>query len=302
MSSRQLVLISTVDYQRDACQRLGVTQKRIQNHVTYGQFWALKHSPALRPTCIVKFVTTAMHELIADSLREQIRLGQLTVGAPLPSESRLCDQWKSSRGPVRQALATLRSEGLISGGRGKPPVVCTTSIGQPFDTLLSYSAWAHSIGREPGQRTLELALRRADEHASSVLHIDEGAPVVQVLRLRYLDGEPAMLERATFVEPVGRLLFDFDCDSGSMWAYLLSQGVQFATASHVIDAVAADPVDARHLEVADGAPLLRQQRSTRSADGEVIEYHDDRYLPAIVSFTLDNTLDARCALTRNAKP
>jgi GntR family transcriptional regulator len=239
--------------------------------------------------------------MIADSLREQIRLGELTVGAALPSESQLCDQWKSSRGPVRQALATLRAEGVIAGGRGKPPVVCTTSIGQPFDTLLSYSAWAHSIGRMPGQRTIELALRRADEHAASVLHLDEGSPVVQMLRRRELDGEPAMLERATFVEHVGRRLFDFDCDSGSLWAYLLSQGVRFATAAHVIDAVAADHVDALHLEVPEGTPLLRQQRITRSADGEVIEYHDDRYLPTIVSFTLENTLDARCALTRNAK-
>jgi GntR family transcriptional regulator len=239
----------------------------------------------------------ALHAVIADSLREQIRLGELTVGVAVPSESQLCERWKSSRGPVRQALATLRSEGLIAGGRGKPPVVCTSSTGQPFDTLLSYSAWAHSIGRSPGQRTLELALRRADEHAASVLQVDEGVPIVQMLRLRYLDGEPAMLERATFVEHVGRRLFDFDCDSGSLWAYLLSQGVQFASASHAIDAVGADPVDAEHLAVPGG-----QLRSTRSTDGEVIEYHDDRYLPAIVSFTLENTLDARCALTRNAKP
>ena len=246
-------------------------------------------------------MTVALHEMIADSLREQIRLGELPVGGALPSEAQLCDRWNSSRGPVRQALATLRAEGVIAGGRGKPPVVCMTSVGQPFDTLLSYSAWAHSIGRKPGQRTIELALRRADEHASSVLHVDEGAPVVQLLRLRHLDGEPAMLERATFVEHVGRRLFDFDCDSGSLWAYLLSQGVRFATASHVIDAVAADPVDAVHLGVAEGAPLLRQQRTTRSATGEVIEYHDDRYLPAIVSFTLENTFDSRCALTRNAK-
>jgi GntR family transcriptional regulator len=244
----------------------------------------------------------ALHEVIADSLREQIRLGELTVGVPVPSESQLCERWNSSRGPVRQALAALRSEGLIAGGRGKPPVVCTSSIGQPFDTLLSYSAWAYSLGRKPGQRTLELALRRADEQAASVLQIDEGVPVVQMLRLRYLDGEPAMLERATFAEHVGRRLFDFDCDSGSLWAYLLSQGVRFATASHVIDAVAADVVDAEHLGVPAGAPLLRQQRSTHSSDGDVIEYHDDRYLPTIVSFTLQNTLDARCALTRNAKP
>jgi len=244
----------------------------------------------------------ALHEMIADSLREQIRVGDLPVGAPLPSESQLCDRWNSSRGPVRQALATLRAEGIIAGGRGKPPVVRMTSVGQPFDTLLSYSAWAHSAGHQPGQRTLELALRRADEHAASVLRVETGTPVVQVLRLRYLDGEPAMLERATFVEHVGRRLFDFDCDSGSLWAYLLSQGVQFATASHVIDAVAADSVDAEHLGVSEGAPLLRQQRTTRSAEGEVLEYHDDRYLPAIVSFTLENTLDARCALTRNTKP
>ena len=243
-----------------------------------------------------------LHATIAESIREQIRLGELAVGAALPSESQLCEQWKASRGPVRQALATLRAEGVITGGAGKPPVVCATSVGQPFDTLLSYSAWARSIGRMPGQRTLEVALRPADLHASSRLHIDEGKPVVQVLRLRYLDDEPAMLERAMFVEHVGRLLFDFDCDSGSLWAYLLSRGVRLEAASHIIDAVAADPIDSEHLQVAEGAPLLRQRRSARTADGEVIEYHDDRYLPSIVSFTLENTLDARTALVRTRNP
>lgn len=244
----------------------------------------------------------ALHEAIAESIREQIRVGELTIGSALPSESQLCEQWKSSRGPVRQALATLRAEGVITGSSGKPPVVCTTSIPQPFDTLLSYSAWAHAIGRTAGQRTLELAIRPADRFVASKLGVDEGTRVVQVLRLRYLDGERAMLERATFVEHVGRLLFDFDCDSGSIWAYLQSRGVSFSTASHIIDAVAADPLDSEHLEVAEGSPLLRQQRTARTADGEVVEYHDDRYLPGMVSFSLENTLDVRTALMRNAKP
>jgi GntR family transcriptional regulator len=125
--------------------------------------------------------------------------------------------------------------------------------------------------------------------------------VVQALRLRFLDGERAMLERATFVEHVGRLLFDFDCDSGSMWAYLQSRGVKLATASHVIDAVGADAIDSLHLGVPEGSPLLRQQRSTRAADGEVVEFHDDRYLPEIVSFTLENNLDVRTTQVRNPK-
>lgn len=247
-------------------------------------------------------MSTALHVKIAEALREQIRNGGLTVGAVLPSESQLCAQWKASRGPVRQALATLRGEGVITGGQGKPPMVCTSFLGQPFDTLLSYSAWARSIDRTPGQRTLELALRPADAHAAAVLNVEDGDPVVQVLRLRYLDGERAMLERATFVEHAGRRLFGFDCDSGSLWAYLLSQGVRFARASHIIDAIAADPIDSQHLQIAEGAPLLRQQRWARNADGDVIEYSDDRYLPSITSFTLENTLDARTALVRNAKP
>jgi GntR family transcriptional regulator len=246
-------------------------------------------------------VVTVMHELIADSLRAQIRDGELPVGAPLPSESQLCERWKAARGTVRHALSTLRSEGLITGGRGKPPVVRATSTGQPFNTLLSYSAWARSIGRTPGQRTIELALRRADAHVASLLRVDEGTPVVQTLRLRYLDNEPAMLERGTFVEHVGRLLFGFDCDSGSIWAHLMEQGVDFAAASHTIDAVAADATDSANLDVPQGSPLLRQQRTTRSGDGEVIEYHDDRYRPTLVSFTLENTIDARCALSRDAK-
>ncbi|MBU8814460.1 GntR family transcriptional regulator [Mycolicibacterium goodii] len=244
----------------------------------------------------------ALHVKIAQDLRDRVRRGELPLGAALPSESQLCAQWKSSRGPVRQALATLRAEGLITGGPGKPPVVCSTAVGQPFDTLLSYSAWAHSIGRTPGQHTLELSLRKADEHAAAGLHVDVGSTVVQFLRLRLLDGAPSMLERATFVERVGRLLFDFDCDSGSIWAYLQSRGVKLATASHTIDAVGADPVDAANLQVPEGTPLLRQRRTTRGVDGEVIEFHDDRYLPAVITFTLENTLDTRTSLARNATP
>lgn len=247
-------------------------------------------------------MTQALHVKIAQDLRDRVRRGELPLGAALPSESQLCAVWKSSRGPVRQALATLRAEGLITGGPGKPPMVCSTAAGQPFDTLLSYSAWARSIGRTPGQHTLELSLRKADEHAAANLHIDVGSPVVQILRLRLLDGTPAMLERATFVEHVGRLLFDFDCDSGSIWTHLQSRGVKLATASHTIDAVGADPVDAANLQVPQGAPLLRQRRTTRGSDGDVVEFHDDRYLPGVVTFTLENTLDTRTSLARNATP
>jgi len=241
-----------------------------------------------------------LHEQIAGDLRAQIAAGVLPVGAAIPSESQLGEQWQASRGPVRQALATLRAEGLIGGGRGKPPVVRSQALRQPFETFLSFSRWVRQLGRTPGQRTLEIARRPAGAEVADHLELDEGTPVVQLLRLRLLDDRPAMLERTTFIEPVGRLLFDFDCDSGSLYAYLHSQGVDMSVAQHIIDAVAADPTDSRLLDLPPGAPLLREQRVARDSDDAPMEYSDDRYRPDVVSFTIENSQHAQPSLMRRS--
>lgn len=243
----------------------------------------------------------ALHNRIAADIRRRILSGDLPVGAAVPSESQLCTQWNASRGPVRQALGALRSEGLIGGGRGKPPVVLRQSISQPFETFMSFSRWVSGIGGTPGQRTLEIARRPADARVADVLGLASGTPVVQLLRLRLIDGRPTMIERTTFIEPVGRLLFDFDCDSGSIYAYLASQGIDPPQANHVIDAVAADETDSSLLEIPVGAPLLRERRLATSVTGEPVEYSDDRYRPDIVSFSIENSESAHPALARIAE-
>ncbi|NKY58134.1 GntR family transcriptional regulator [Nocardia flavorosea] len=229
-----------------------------------------------------------LHARVSAELRERIHRGALPPGASLPSEARLCAEFDASRGTVRTALATLRHEGLIIGGQGRPPVVRDTASGQPFESLVSFTAWAERIGRTPGQRTVEIARRGAGAAAATALGIGEGTPVVDVLRVRSLDGEPVMLERATFVEPVGRLLFDFDPDASSIYAHLARQGVDLHSARHTIDALAADRHDATLLGIAPGAPLLRERRRTLTAAGEPVEYGDDRYRPDKVTFTIDN--------------
>ncbi|WP_156380592.1 MULTISPECIES: GntR family transcriptional regulator [unclassified Rhodococcus (in: high G+C Gram-positive bacteria)] len=233
-----------------------------------------------------------LHGRVADALRGQITDGTLPVGAPLPSEARLCALFDASRGTVRAALAALRHEGLIAGGRGRPPVVCATAVAQPFETFMSFTAWADSIGRVPGQRTLEVARRAAGPVAAAALGLDAGTVVIDVLRLRTLDGAPALLERSSFVESVGRRLFDFDPDSGSIYAYLIGEGVDLHGGRHTIDAVSATDVDAAHLDTDPGAPLLRERRRATDSTGTPLEYADDRYRPDRVAFTIDNTQSA----------
>lgn len=244
----------------------------------------------------------AIHRDLADTLRRQILDGVLAVGDPLPSEARLCAQWGVSRGPVRQALASLRAEGLIGGGRGVPPVVRARRLAQPFDSFLSFTRWAVQTGRTPGQLTIELARTRAGAEVADALGFDEGDPIVRVLRLRLLDGEPAMVERAHFPLEVGLPLFATDLDTCSVYATLLAAGTDPQSAHHVIDAVAADLTDAELLGVAVGAPLLRERRHAAVGNGTTVEYADDRYRPDLISFTVVNAQEAPPALARTWSP
>lgn len=239
-----------------------------------------------------------LHEQLRTEFLRRIAVGIWPEGTQLPSEAELCAEFGASRGPVRQALAALRVEGAISGGRGKPPVVRPAVASQSVETFMSFTEWAESIGKEPGQRTMEIARRQAGEHVGEQLNIEASDPIVALLRLRLMDGEPAMVERSHFVLAAGDGLFDFDTDSGSTFRYLLATGIDLHSARHIIDAVAADETDAQLLGIEKGAPLLRERRVTYSSSGEALEYADDRYRPELANFMISNTLHGRAPLVR----
>ncbi|WP_019547412.1 GntR family transcriptional regulator [Streptomyces sulphureus] len=239
-----------------------------------------------------------LHRRLRTEFLRRIESGEWPEGQPVPSEAQLCREFGTSRGPVRQALALLRRDGNLVGGRGKPPIARKTTPSQPFASLISFTQWARSIDREPGQLTVEVARRRATAEAADRLQIEEGDPVVELVRLRLLDGVPAMVERATFRFEVGRHLFEFDPDTGSIYEALCAFGVDLHHARHTIDAVAAGDDDAELLGVASGDPLLRVRRQTFSAEGEPLESADDRYLPAMATFTVENTAEGRTVVGR----
>lgn len=61
----------------------------------------------------------AVFRQLADLLRDQIVSGTLAPGASLPSELRLAQEYGISRTTVRQAIAQLRTEGLVTVDRPK---------------------------------------------------------------------------------------------------------------------------------------------------------------------------------------
>ena len=237
---------------------------------------------------------SSRHAAIASALRARIESGTLAPGTPVASEAELSAEFGVSRGTVRQALATLRSEGLINGGRGRQPVVSRPTLAQSFDELISFSAWAESLGRVPDARTLELVRRPPDAPTAAELDLEPDDQVFQYRRLRLLDGEPAMIEVSSFIEPVGRLLLDCDMDHASVYAQLGERGVTFHEAEQTIAAIAATAEQASLLGVKRRAPVLEVRRRARDPDGRPLEFSIDTYRGDYFAITIHN----RAALPR----
>ncbi|WP_243229686.1 GntR family transcriptional regulator [Microbacterium sp. CIAB417] len=228
----------------------------------------------------------AVYTQIADDLREQIASGNLRPGDDVPTEAELAARWRTSRGPIRNALAALRGEGLIETTRGRPARVVARKADQAVDVSVPFTRWARELGVTPGARTQQVSLRRAGADKATALGIDPDDTVVTVVRLRLLDGRPTMLERLCYIEPVGRLLLDIDPDAVSITEFLGSKGHPIVGLQHEIDAVAADAEDAELLRVPLGTPILRLSRISRGPDGRIFEASEDRYLSDVVRFTV----------------
>jgi GntR family transcriptional regulator len=243
-------------------------------------------------------VERPLHEQLYERMHERIRSGEWAEGDRVPSEQVLIAEFGTSRGPIRQALATLRAEGAIDGGRGAPPRVRRAVPSQPFGTFISFTEWATELGRVPGQQVIEAARRSAGEETAALLGITEGDSVVEIVRLRLLDGEPAMLERSAFPLDVGRVLLAADLDERSIYQTMREHALAPSRARHVFDAVAADDLDASTLRTPPGSPLLRVRRTGWVTDGRLVEVADDRYLPSMATFAVENISDARTPLIR----
>ncbi|MBB1243005.1 GntR family transcriptional regulator [Streptomyces durbertensis] len=233
---------------------------------------------------------TRRHEQIAEALRTAIGDGRHPVGSALPSEAELAAAHGVSRGTVRQAVSALEAEGMVGSRQGARRVVLSTSPSQSFAELRSFAQWARGGGHTPGGLVLESAPGRADGEEAALLQLPPGGEVLRVLRLRTLDGEPALLERTVYAGWIAAAVAQLpdDCESVTQELYERT-GLVFAHGEHHLDAVAAGTEDSRRLGVRRGSPLLRVRRTTTTPEGRPVETSDDRYRPGSVVFTVRNS-------------
>ena len=122
-------------------------------------------------------------------------------------------------------------------------------------------------------------IARPTEDEADILRIDRDAEVVRLGRVRLLDREPLAIEHAvvpaTFLPPIGEI-------EGSLYKAFESLGNRPVGGTQSIHASLATPTEAGLLSIAEQSAVLRIERVTRNAKGEVVEltrsvYRGDRY-------------------------
>jgi len=215
-------------------------------------------------------------------MKEKMEKGEWQPGKMIPSERELAEMYDISRMTVRQAVNNLVNDGYLIRQRGKGTFVAAKKIEQPLKGLTSFSEDMRSRGMEPGTVVLGFETVPASGKLAEWLAVKEGDALYEVRRLRLADGLPMALE--TLYIPVCLVPgLTRDVVSGSVYEFIEKErGLVVGSAVQTLEASVARKVEAEHLKVKEGAPVLLLERRTHLADGRPIEvvksvYRGDRY-------------------------
>ncbi|MBY4869422.1 GntR family transcriptional regulator [Burkholderia sp. Bp9017] len=227
----------------------------------------------MTPPNVVPLSTAPLYVQIKDTLRTRILDGTYAPHSRMPSEHELCAMFDVSRITVRQALGDLQKEGLLFKLHGKGTFVSKPKAFQNVTSLQGFAEAMSSMGYEIVNQLRSFRTVKADRHLATKLNVPEGAPLVEIHRVRLLNREPVSLEQTWVPEALGKRLAGADLATRDIFLILENDcGVPLGHADVSIDAILADDEIVEALRVEESSPVLRIERLTHDASGTPIDY------------------------------
>ncbi|MEM7489162.1 MAG: phosphonate metabolism transcriptional regulator PhnF [Pseudomonadota bacterium] len=230
----------------------------------------------------------AVWSAIAAALRGEIAGGARGPGDRLPTEAQLAARFGVNRHTVRRALAALVDEGLVRTRRGAGAFVAAVPAEYPLGARVRFRRSMEAARRVPGKRVLTAETRPATAAEAEVLRLEPGDAVHVTDGIALADGAPVALFHAVYPAAWLPGLPDALRELGSVTRALAACGIaDYVRVSTRLSAAAATPVEAGHLQVAAGAPLLVSEAVNADLEGMPVEYGVTRFAGDRITLTLD---------------
>lgn len=209
---------------------------------------------------------------LAAKLEQSVFSGRWPAGARIPSERDLAAQHGVSRQTVREALDELERAGLLTRRHGSGTYVMPRRLEQSLLSHFSIVESLRSTGATVGTEVLEQATVKALPAIARELGLRSGTRVLELERLRTVDGEPFMLEHTWL--PLRRLpgIENADLRDEGLYALLRRRfGIVLVRAVESLEPVLLRAEEAKHLQDEPGRPALMLLRTTYDTDDQPVE-------------------------------
>ncbi|WP_187328475.1 GntR family transcriptional regulator [Rhodococcus sp. WS3] len=221
------------------------------------------------------------HQVVRKSLDSLLE--GMSPGDPFPSERDLADAHDVSRETLRQAIRELLVAGRIER-RGRTTVVAAPKVVLPL-AIGSYTEAAREKGMSATRILVGWSTYSADAELAELLHIDTGAPVVQLERVFTTDDTRVGLETTRIpADRIPGLIETFDYRT-SLYAELRTRGIIFGPVVDTIETVLPDAREAALLTVDTRTPMFLLNRTSYDDQGVPIEQRRSLYRGDRMTFT-----------------
>ncbi len=191
------------------------------------------------------------------TLHEALTMGRWPAGSRLPGERTLADELGVSRATVRQALLELADVGLLEPSAQRGWFVKRQRISEGPNLLHSFTETASERGLVPGSRVIEQRVRPATLDEAEVLGLAPAAAVVQLDRVRSLDGVPTAVQNTCLSLRYAPSIDTVDFGDRSLYQVLRDDyGLVPTRCDYTVQAQAASEKVAPLLAVEPGFPVL----------------------------------------------
>ncbi|MGA9871657.1 MAG: GntR family transcriptional regulator [Rhodococcus sp. (in: high G+C Gram-positive bacteria)] len=224
---------------------------------------------------------TLKHQVVRRSLDSL--LDGMSPGDPFPSERDLAEAHDVSRETLRQAIRELLVAGRIER-RGRATVVAAPKVVLPL-AIGSYTEAARDKGMSASRILVGWSTYGADDALAELLHIEPGAPMVQLERVFTTDDTRVGLETTRI--PAHRIpgLMDTFDHRTSLYTELRTRGITFGRVVDTIETVLPDAREAALLTVDTRTPMFLLNRTSYDDQGVPIEQRRSLYRGDRMTFT-----------------
>jgi GntR family transcriptional regulator len=216
-------------------------------------------------------------------LVHDLTVGRYAAGSRLPGERHLATELGVSRATLRVALARLESDGVVQRSAQRGWFVPPQVIGEPPSTLQSFTEMARARGLRPTAKVLRQQVRAATLDEAAKLRIAPAAPVIEIDRLRGMDGTPVCFDVVVLAEHRATALADADLENASLYEQLRERcGIEVHRSAYTLMADIADADLAALLGTRAGAAVLIGDEIGYTSDGAPVlvgrnTYRGDAY-------------------------